>query len=207
VHEAGSPPAAPFVALNCAALPQDLIESELFGHRRGAFSGATADALGLVRAADGGTLFLDEITEMPLPTQAKLLRVLQERVVRPVGATSEIAVRVRFIASTNRPVRDAMAAGRLREDLYYRLQGHTLALPPLRDRLDDIPLLVEHCIDVFNQREGRRVGGIEPEALRVMQSYSWPGQCPRADDRDRSCVHLWQCRPHPARRSTAGSPR
>ena len=174
IHECGSP-RGPFVALNCAALPPDLIESELFGHRKGAFSGALGDALGLVRAAESGTLFLDEITEMPSGTQAKLLRVLQERLVRPVGATQEIAVHLRFIASTNRPVRDALAAGALREDLYYRLQVHTLALPPLRDRLDDVPLLVEHYIDVFNERDARSVTGIEPDALRAMQSYSWPG--------------------------------
>jgi DNA-binding NtrC family response regulator len=175
VHECGSPSGAPFVALNCAALPQDLIESELFGHRKGSFSGATGDALGLVRAAEGGTLFLDEITEMPLSTQAKLLRVLQERTVRPVGSTSEIPVRLRFIASTNRPIQEAIASGRLREDLYYRLQGHTLALSPLRERADDVALLVEHCIDLFNRREGRSVSGIDPEALSAMQAYPWPG--------------------------------
>src|SRR5262249_49718062 len=133
VHECGPGAPGPFIAVNCAALPKDLIESELFGHRRGAFSGATAEYLGLVRAADGGTLFLDEITEMPPHTQAKLLRVLQERRVRPVGATQEAAVDLRFIASTNRDPAAAVASGTLREDLYYRLQVHTLMLPPLRD--------------------------------------------------------------------------
>src|SRR5262249_12103764 len=132
VHECGTYPKAPFIALNCAALPRDLIESELFGHRKGAFSGATAEYLGLIRAAEGGTLLLDEITEMPPETQAKLLRALQERCVRPVGATQEVPVDVRFIASTNRDPVESVRDGRLRDDLYYRLKVHTLTVPPLR---------------------------------------------------------------------------
>jgi len=175
IHECGSPTAAPFIAVNCAALPRELIESELFGHRKGAFSGATNEYLGLVRAAEGGTLLLDEVTEMPSETQAKLLRVLQERLVRPVGSTTEVPVEVRFIASTNRPVRESIAEGRLREDLYYRLKVHTLSLPPLRERREDIPLLVEHFIDLFNHRYPREVKGIEPEAMQALRNYDWPG--------------------------------
>ncbi len=175
IHECGSPAKAPFIALNCAALPRELIESELFGHRKGAFSGATGEYLGLVRAADRGTLLLDEITEMPSETQAKLLRVLQERLVRPVGATNESPVEVRFIASTNRNVDEAVAEGRLREDLYYRLKVHTLTVPPLRERRDDVPLLVEHFVELFNQRYARDVQGVEPEALQALAAYDWPG--------------------------------
>ncbi len=175
LHEVGAPPGAPFIAVNCAALPRELIESELFGHRKGAFSGATGEYLGLVRAAEHGTLLLDEITEMPLETQAKLLRALQERVVRPVGSTTEVAVDVRFVASTNRPVREVIAAGKLREDLYYRLKVHTIELPPLRERLADLPLLVEHFIAVFNRRYPRALRGIEEEALQALRAYHWPG--------------------------------
>jgi transcriptional regulator with PAS, ATPase and Fis domain len=175
VHECDAKQKAPFIAINCAALPKELIESELFGHRKGAFSGATDDSVGLVRAANGGTLFLDEITEMLPDTQAKLLRVLQERRVRPVGSVHEVDVDVRFIASTNRPAAQSVAEGRLREDLYYRLKVHTLALPPLRERLDDVPMLVEHFVDLFNVRYPREVRGIDAGALEALMSYAWPG--------------------------------
>ena len=175
IHEVGSSASAPFIAVNCAALPRELIESELFGHRKGDFSGATGEYLGLVRAAEGGTLLLDEITEMPLEVQAKLLRALQERVVRPVGSTTEVAVDVRFIASTNRPVRDAIADGKLREDLFYRLKVHTIELPPLRERLADLPLLVQHFIELFNRRYPRAVRGIEDDAMQALRGYDWPG--------------------------------
>jgi DNA-binding NtrC family response regulator len=175
VHDCVAPHKAPFIAVNCAALPKELIESELFGHRKGAFSGATEDAIGLVRAAEGGTLFLDEITEMLADTQAKLLRVLQERRVRPVGSTQEIAVDVRFIASTNRPALESVSAGRLREDLYYRLKVHTLALPPLRERSEDVPMLVQHFLDLFNARYPRNVQAVESAAMQRLIDYSWPG--------------------------------
>jgi transcriptional regulator with PAS, ATPase and Fis domain len=175
VHECDSKQKAPFIAINCAALPKELIESELFGHRKGAFSGATDDSVGLVRAASGGTLFLDEITEMLPDTQAKLLRVLQERRVRPVGSVHEVEVDVRFIASTNRDPAQSVAAGRLREDLYYRLKVHTLTLPPLRERLDDVPMLVEHFVDLFNVRYPREVRGVDAAAMQVLTSHAWPG--------------------------------
>jgi DNA-binding NtrC family response regulator len=177
IHEAGWARAAPFVALNCAAIPKDLIESELFGHKRGAFSGATSEYLGLFRAADGGTLFLDEVTEMSAETQSKLLRAVQERRVRPVGSTSEVSVDVRLIASTNRNPEEVMRTGQLRQDLYYRLQAGVLHVPPLRDRLDDLPLLVEHFIALFNEKLKPRIAvlGIEQGALEAMRRYSWPG--------------------------------
>ncbi len=177
IHECAPDPAAPFVALNCAALSGTLIESELFGYKRGAFSGAAADHLGLFRAAEGGTLFLDEITEMSTDTQSKLLRAIQERKVRPVGATQEIPVAVKLIASTNRDPEQAVTAGRLRADLYYRLQANVLRLPPLRERVDDIPRLVEHFITMFNERALRRIpiSGIDGDAIEVMKRYHWPG--------------------------------
>src|SRR3984957_12230301 len=142
---------APFVALNCAALPKDLIESELFGFVKGAFSGANQDHLGLFRSAHGGTLFLDEITEMSPETQAKLLRVIQERCVRPVGAMREIPVDVRIIASTNRDPEKAVREGQLRKDLYYRLAVGVIYAPPLRERMTDTPLLLRHFVDMFNE--------------------------------------------------------
>ncbi len=177
IRESGPHAGAPFVALNCAAIPKDLIESELFGYKRGAFSGANADYLGLFRAAENGTLFLDEVTEMSAETQSKLLRAIQERTVRPVGATREVAVDVRLIASTNRDPEETVREGRLRPDLYYRLQASVLHVPPLRERADDIPALVEHFIAFMNEklRPQVPVHGIEPQALEAMVAYSWPG--------------------------------
>ena len=175
VHNCSARADRPFVALNCAALPKELIESELFGYKRGAFSGATTEYLGLFRSADGGTLFLDEITEMSADTQSKLLRAIQERAIRPVGSTREQSVDVRIIASTNRDPQAAVADGRLRQDLYYRLQAALIAVPPLRERSEDIQLLVDHFICMFNQNLGRTVAGIEQEALDALLEYEWPG--------------------------------
>ena len=177
IHECAASPRAPFVALNCAAIPRELIESELFGYKRGAFSGAATEYLGLFRAADGGTLFLDEITEMSPETQSKLLRVIQERMVRPVGSTSEVPVNVRLIASTNRDPEQALSEGRLRRDLYYRLHVNVLKVPPLRERREDIPLLAEHFVDLFNEklRPTVPVLGIDREALTALERYAWPG--------------------------------
>jgi two-component system response regulator AtoC len=177
VHECSRTPVAPFVALNCAAIPRELIESELFGYKRGAFSGATIDYQGLFRAAEGGTLFLDEITEMSAATQSKLLRALQERAVRPVGSTREVPFDVRVIASTNRDPQAAVREGNLREDLYYRLQVNLIEVPPLRERLADVPLLAGHFIALFNRLIMRTapITGIEPQALEAMSRYNWPG--------------------------------
>jgi two-component system, NtrC family, response regulator AtoC len=177
VHEYGADPHAPFVALNCAAIPRELIESELFGYKRGAFSGAATEYLGLFRAAEGGTLFLDEITEMSSETQSKLLRAMQERTVRPVGSTREVRIDVRLIASTNRDPEEAVRQGQLRADVYYRLQVNVLHAPPLRDHREDLPLLVEHFVALFNEKLRRPtpIVGIEPEALEALIRYDWPG--------------------------------
>lgn len=175
IHHGGHRAAKPFVPVNCSAIPRDLIESELFGHRRGAFTGASATTLGLVRAADGGTLFLDEIAEMPIETQAKLLRVLQERTVRPVGDVTEVKVDVRIVAATNRAVDDAVAEGILRQDLYYRLAVIRIELPPLRRRPEDIPFLVQHFIEKFGRIFPNRITGLEADTLEALQRYRWPG--------------------------------
>jgi transcriptional regulator with PAS, ATPase and Fis domain len=178
IRECGMEPDAPYLILNCAALPKDLIEGELFGYLRGAFSGANADYLGMFRSAEGGVLFLDEITEMTPDVQAKLLRAIEARKVRPLGSAKEVPVNVRIIASTNRDPHQAMHAGQLREDLYFRLQAGEIKVPPLRERLDDLPLLAEYFIDFFNQKQSRASGpveGIEDAALAAMKSYKWPG--------------------------------
>jgi transcriptional regulator with PAS, ATPase and Fis domain len=175
IHELGGAATAPFVPVNCSALPRELIESELFGYKRGAFSGATTEYQGLFRAAEGGSLFLDEVTEMAPDTQAKLLRVLQERAIRPVGSVREVPVHVRIIASTNRDPHDAVRQGRLREDLYYRLNVNTLVLPPLRERREDISPLVEYFLTYFAERFDIPRRTIEPEALAVLEHYAWPG--------------------------------
>ncbi len=177
IHRSSPAPDTPFIAVNCAAIPRDLIESELFGYRKGAFSGANSHFLGLFRSAESGTLFLDEVTEMSPETQSKILRAIQERTVRPLGSTTEIPIDVRLIASTNRDPEEAVRSGQLRHDLYYRLQANVLYVPPLRERIEDVPLLVEHFIGLFNARMGRQVAfeGIQPEALQAMLEYSWPG--------------------------------
>jgi DNA-binding NtrC family response regulator len=177
IHSMGSNSDAPFVAVNCPAIPRDLIESELFGHKRGSFSGANVDYIGLFRAAEGGALLLDEVTEMNLETQSKLLRVLQERSVRPVGSAAELAVNVRVIASTNRRPEEAVRMGLLREDLYYRLQSHVIEIPPLRERSEDIPLLTSHFIRRFNADTAPVVPviGIAEDAMAALLRYSWPG--------------------------------
>jgi len=176
IHQA-SAPNLPFVALNCAALPKDLIESELFGYVKGAFSGANQEQLGLFRSAQGGTLFLDEITEMSPETQAKLLRAIQEHCVRPVGGTREIPVDVRIIASTNREPETAIREGQLRKDLYYRLAVGVVRVAPLRERTEDLWLLVRHFIDLFNTKFGKaiKVTAIETAAFDLLTHYSWPG--------------------------------
>ncbi len=165
----------PFVALSCAAMPEALLESELFGHVKGAFTGAVDRRAGLFQQAAGGTLFLDEIGEMPLPLQAKLLRVLQERAVRPVGGDKEVAVDVRILSATHRDLEDAVAAGRFREDLWFRLNVIQVDLPPLRERGQDVLLLAQRFAAEFAARDGRAVTGFSPEAARRLLSWRWPG--------------------------------
>jgi DNA-binding NtrC family response regulator len=165
----------PFVAINCSAIPESLMESEIFGHERGAFTGAAERRIGCFELADGGTLMLDEIGEMPAPTQAKLLRVLEDHKVRRLGSKVETPVDVRVIAATNKEPEQAVAKGELRQDLYFRLNVFHIHLPPLRDRKDDIPLLVEYILRDLNAKHGRQVRGVNPEVLDIFTSYSWPG--------------------------------
>lgn len=165
----------PFVPVNCGAIPESLLESELFGHVRGAFTGAVRDQDGLFAAADGGTIFLDEVIELNQPMQVKLLRVLQERKIKPVGESSEREVDVRLVAATNRPVEEEVAAGRLRSDLFYRLNVIGLKVPPLREREEDIPLLIEHFVRKFAPTQQRRFKGVTPEAMAILCGYHFPG--------------------------------
>jgi two-component system, NtrC family, response regulator HydG len=175
IHECAGGGDRPFLAVNCAALPRELIESELFGHKKGAYTGALGDYVGLIRAASAGTLFLDEISEMAVETQAKLLRVIEERAVRAVGTPREIPVNVRFVASTNRDPEKAVEAGLLRQDLYFRLAVHRIEVPPLRARSEDIADLVDHFARQLAARGLRPVEGLSDEALAVLRSYVWPG--------------------------------
>ena len=164
-----------FVATNCAAMPENLLESELFGHKKGSFTGATDDKRGLFELADGGTLFLDEVTEMPLTLQSKLLRVLQEGEIRPLGATKVIHVNVRIVSATNRTLEKEVAERRFREDLYYRLSGFPVRVPPLRERREDIPLLAGHFLQRYSQEIGKSVGGFGQQTMELLQGYDWPG--------------------------------
>ncbi|HMW55578.1 MAG TPA: sigma 54-interacting transcriptional regulator [Accumulibacter sp.] len=175
IHRASARAKAPFVAINCGAIPEQLLESELFGHVRGAFTGASATHLGLFQSADGGTLFLDEIGDMPLALQVKLLRVLQERAVRPVGATRAEPVDVRVLSATHRNLEVAMAEGQFREDLYYRLDVVTMTLPRLDERREDIPLLATCFVQQLARKYDKPIAGIAPEALEALASAAWPG--------------------------------
>src|SRR5215468_10971628 len=165
----------PFVSVNCGAIPEGLMESELFGHVRGAFTGAIANKVGLFSAAEGGTLFLDEITEIPALLQVKLLRAIQLREIRRVGDTKDIKTDVRLIAASNRDLEGAVQEGVLREDLFYRLNVIPIQLPPLRERREDIPLLIAHFLQKFSKELGKDVRGVSPEALAVLERYHWPG--------------------------------
>jgi DNA-binding NtrC family response regulator len=175
IHRLSGRAKAPFIPVNCSAIPADLLESEFFGHVRGAFSGAVSDALGLFRSAHSGTIFLDEVAELPPALQAKLLRVLQEMEVRPVGSTKAYVVDVRVIAATNRDLEAAVKDGSLRQDLFYRLNVVRVLMPPLRDRKEDLPSLISHFLRRFNQRFRREVTGISPEALATLSAYDFPG--------------------------------
>jgi transcriptional regulator with GAF, ATPase, and Fis domain len=175
IHKESPRSGGPFVVVNCAALPPTLIESELFGHERGAFTGADRQRRGRIELAHWGTLFLDEIGELPLEMQPKLLRVLQEGEFERVGGNMTMAVDVRLIAATNRDLAAETEAGRFREDLYYRVAVYPLTVPPLRLRTDDIPLLVQHFVQHFSERRGVRIDQVPAEVMRRLQGYDWPG--------------------------------
>jgi len=175
IHRASPRAKGPFVAINCGAIPEQLLESELFGHLKGAFTGAGNNRVGLIQAANGGTLFLDEIGDMPLSLQVKLLRVLQERVVRPVGATRAEPVDVRLVSATHVDLDAAMAQGQFREDLYYRLDVVSLTLPRLEERREDIPLLAAHFVQLLAAKYGKPITGFAPDALEALATAAWPG--------------------------------
>jgi len=175
LHRGSSRRDKPLIKVNCAAIPKDLVESELFGYEKGAFTGAVGSKPGRFELADGGTLFLDEIGEVPVEMQVKLLRALQESEFERVGGIKTIHVDVRLITATNRDLKALIADGRFREDLYYRLAVVPISLPPLRDRKEDIPLLVEHFIGKYNQRLGKRVDRVDDDAMQMLLAYAWPG--------------------------------
>jgi two-component system response regulator PilR (NtrC family) len=175
VHQESNRRDRSFISVNCGAVPEGLMESELFGHLKGAFTGAVANTEGLFAAADGGTLFLDEITEIPQSVQVKLLRVIQEREIRRVGDTRDVRIDVRLIAASNRDLSKAVAGGTLREDLYYRLNVIPIQLPALRERREDIPLLISHFLRKLSNELGKEVSRVAPEALAVLEQYHWPG--------------------------------
>lgn len=175
IHENSSRANGPFVAINCGAIPADLVESELFGHAKGAYTGATSSSEGLVREANGGTLLLDEIGELPLPLQVKLLRVIQEREVRPVGGGRIHQIDVRFLAATNKSLRAEVDEGNFREDLFYRLNVINIAIPPLRERGDDVELLAKRFIEHYSRKMGKNITTIGEDLRQFLRSYEWPG--------------------------------
>ncbi|MEZ5944006.1 MAG: sigma-54 dependent transcriptional regulator [Planctomycetaceae bacterium] len=175
LHQNSSRKSKPFVPLNISALPESILESELFGHEQGAFTGAAAKRIGKFEYANGGTLFLDEVGEMPTETQIKLLRVLEDRKITRVGSNDEKPINVRLVAATNADLKDAMEKGTFRQDLYYRIGVITIFLPPLRDRREDMPLLIEHFVKEFSKRHKREVQGVSRAARQVLMSFDWPG--------------------------------
>lgn len=175
IHDLSPRKDKPFIAINCSAIPASLMESEIFGHEKGAFTGADQRRLGCFELADGGTLFLDEIGELPVELQAKLLRVIEEEKLRRLGGKTEISVDVRVICATNRDLKKQIEKGQFREDLYFRLHVFAVHLPPLKDRSEDIPLLVHHFVERFAGEAGKRINGVSSAAMEVLQSYSWPG--------------------------------
>lgn len=175
IHDLSPRSGKPFIAVNCSAIPASLMESEIFGHEKGAFTGADSRRQGCFELADGGSLFLDEVGELPVELQAKLLRVLEEGTLRRLGGRSEIRVDVRVISATNRDLKAELKAGQFREDLYFRLNVFHIELPPLKERREDIPLLVQHFIERFRGESGKKVQGVSGTALDVLQGYAWPG--------------------------------
>jgi len=213
IHHNSNRRKSPFVALNCGAIPETLLESELFGHVKGAFTDAVSDKAGLFVQADGGTLFLDEIGEMPPFLQVKLLRVLQEGEVRPVGAGSARTVDVRVVSATSRDLARDVAEGRFREDLFYRLNVFSITVPPLRDRAEDIPLLAGHFLEKYGERFGKTGASLSPEALKACMDYRWPGNVRELENCiERGLVLCEQqvigvdCLPENIRMSTSSAP-
>ncbi|MFQ3786519.1 two-component system response regulator GlrR [Halomonas sp. A29] len=190
IHDASPRANHPFVAINCGALPEQLLESELFGHAKGAFTGAVSDHKGLFQAAEGGTLFLDEIGDMPLPLQVKLLRALQERQIRQLGSTQSLPVNVRILSATHRDLSQAMHQGEFREDFFYRLNVVNLKLPALKDRAEDVPLLARHLVAQAAERHKPFVKGFSPEALNLLATSAWPGNVRQLVNVVEQCVAL-----------------
>lgn len=190
IHFNGLRRKAPFVAVNCGAIPENLLESELFGHVRGAFTDALADKAGLFEQADGGTLFLDEIGEMPLALQVKLLRVLQESEIRRVGASTSRKIDVRVISATARDLEQLVAAGLFREDLFFRINVFSISLPPLRDRIEDIPLLVGHFLEKHGSSVGKERFRCSPDVMRIFLNYGWPGNIRELENCIERCIVL-----------------
>src|SRR5580700_5129002 len=175
IYKRSNRSARPFIRVNCAAIPPSLIASELFGHEKGAFTGALQRRLGRFEAANGGTIFLDEIGELPMETQIALLRVIQEREFERVGSSQSISVDVRIIAATNRDLRAAVDAGTFRQDMFYRLNVFPIQLPALRDRIEDIPLLMDHLVERYSKKVGKSFRTIRMNTIELLQSYDWPG--------------------------------
>jgi len=190
IHDAGKRSQQAFIAVNCAAIPEQLLESELFGHVKGAFTGAVRDHKGLFQMADGGTLFLDEIGDMPLLLQVKLLRVLQEKQIRQVGSAQTISVDVRIISATHRDLRSEVTTGGFREDLYYRLNVVALTIPSLSERREDIPLLANHFLGLLGEKYEKRINGFAPEAMEMLVSASWPGNVRQLMNIVEQCIVL-----------------
>jgi nitrogen regulation protein NR(I) len=188
LHERSQRAPRPFIKINCAAIPRELMESELFGHEKGAFTGAVSSKPGRFELADGGTLFLDEIADIPIEMQVKLLRALQEGEIERVGGLTTQTVDVRLVAATNRDLQQQVEQGRFREDLYYRLAVVPIRLPPLRERAEDIPLLVEHFIAKYNARLDRQIRGIQAEALELLKSHHWPGNIRELENAIERCI-------------------
>lgn len=175
IHYNGPLKDKPFVSINCGAIPESLMESEMFGHKKGSFTGAVSDKTGLFEVADGGTLFLDEVGELPVTIQVKLLRAIQERIIRKVGGTEDSKIEVRIIAATNRDLEDMVAKGTFRQDLYYRLNVINIKTPALRERRDDIPLLANHFLKKYNDKLSKAINGISAEAMEALKNYDYPG--------------------------------
>ncbi len=175
IHYNGPLKDRPFVTINCGAIPENLMESEMFGHKKGSFTGAIIDKVGLFEVADGGTLFLDEVGELPVSIQVKLLRAIQERIIRRVGATEDLKIEVRIIAATNRNLEDMVAKGTFRQDLFYRLNVIGIRTPPLRERLEDIAILAQHFLKKYNEKLNKSIAGISTEAMDILKGYNYPG--------------------------------